>query len=469
MSNNSNGKSAIQDLASWVRNYAAGGEVTKQAAADSASSHASASVDDGTKPASTGARSSENSADVSKQQPAQTPESATASDANCHPSGGRVKHGNEPDANYCDEGKVPPVKDKKDVPDADTAGPKDHEKTSAATLLTDARSILAKVASLVTAAAPAPVAPAAPAATVEKKAEAACSSATPGTTASMCDEKAPEVTVDKGEKKDVKPEDETAKQAALDAARVAGATTARAIAERLGLVKEASAAPQPAVSQPANTEAYINSIIKEAQLHADRVYTYLSGFAKQAAGEMDAMMAAGGGGMPPEAGGMPPGAGGIPGAPAGVEGEAGLPPGAGAPGAEGQVSDEDLMMLAQVLEEMGITPEELLAELSGQGGGGMPPEAGGMPPEAGGMPPGAGAPPPPEAGGMPPGAGAPPPPEKSAEKKDSAPAEKKDEKKESSDDKKDSEKEAALMQKKAAIVRKLKTQIDKAATAYGIK
>jgi hypothetical protein len=101
----------------------------------------------------------------------------------------------------------------------------------------------------------------------------------------------------------------------------------------------------------------------------------------EAPGENEAaMMAALGGG----AGGPPPGGGG---------GE--MPPGGGGGG------DAEAMQLAQILEQLGVSPEELEQALQQQGGG-MGGELGGGPP------PGGGAPPPP--GGAPPGGGGAPPP-----------------------------------------------------------
>jgi len=99
-------------------------------------------------------------------------------------------------------------------------------------------------------------------------------------------------------------------------------------------------------------------------------------------------------GAPPDAGGgMPPEAGG-----------GGMPPAPGGPGGEGGPGGGVANELANVLMELGIPPDQLIAALQqaaggAGGGGGMPPEAGGgMPPEAGGgMPPEAG-------GGMPGGA-----------------------------------------------------------------
>lgn len=95
-------------------------------------------------------------------------------------------------------------------------------------------------------------------------------------------------------------------------------------------------------------------------------------------GEAEMMAALGGAGAPGE---PPPGGG----APGGMPGE--MPGGAGGEG--GEMSPDQLM---QILEQLGVTPEELqeaLAQEMGGGGGGAPP--GGAPPEmagaAGGAPP----------------------------------------------------------------------------------
>ena len=364
MSRNGIGTDAIKRLSDWVQSYASGGEINKQAAPDGSSSHASVSVDDGTKPATEGSRSSENTADVKKQQPAQTPEEATSRDANQHPSGGRTRHGNEPDAAYCDENLeegTAGTKKKKDIPDSHTAGPKDQEKSSAASLLSEAHSLLKKLAedSSSSEEAPAEEAPVEESPAEEKEADAGESAdSEEKEDDSSAAEK--EAALESAEKEAALESAE--KEAALESARTAGATAAQAVAEKLGLVPTEKQASSEEIAAP---EDIVSSIAKEAQMHAVRVHQYLSGFAKQAMSEAELMAAADQGG-------------GIPGAPAGVEAAAGgMPADMGA----GQVSEEDLMMLAQLLEELGITPEELLSALAEEGAaGGMPPEA--MPAEA---------------------------------------------------------------------------------------
>lgn len=149
------------------------------------------------------------------------------------------------------------------------------------------------------------------------------------------------------------------------------------------------------------TEA-LYGIVKTASDDADLFITYASNFHKSAEGPPAAPPEEGGGagGEGGEPGGGMPG-GGMPGggeeammaALGGGEGGEGGG-GGGMPGGEGG-HEAEAMQLAQILQELGVTPEELqqmLAEQSGDSGGtpgghpGMPP-GGGMPP---GMPPGGG-------------------------------------------------------------------------------
>ena len=147
----------------------------------------------------------------------------------------------------------------------------------------------------------------------------------------------------------------------------------------------------------ATVQEALAEIVKVAEDDADNVITYLQKYYKQADGgtppmggsggpgedPLTAAMAGGGAGPAGAAGAMGagPGAGGPPGAAAGGPPGAG---GAGGPGGE-QISPEELM---QLLQSMGVTPEELeqvLAEEQGGGAGG-PPGAGGAggPPHEGG-------------------------------------------------------------------------------------
>ena len=105
----------------------------------------------------------------------------------------------------------------------------------------------------------------------------------------------------------------------------------------------------------------LQMIIKTASDDADRVAEFLLSFQKAA---MDEAAAAGamGGGMPPEAamaaaGGMPP--------------EAAMAAGGGA----GVPSDDEAAQILMLLEQLGITPEqlmELIAQQAGQGAGAAP-------------------------------------------------------------------------------------------------
>lgn len=159
----------------------------------------------------------------------------------------------------------------------------------------------------------------------------------------------------------------------------------------------------------------LEQIVKTAADDADRFVhfmdNYLAGRQKQ--GEGPPMPPpggppdpSGGGGAPPP-GGPPPG-GPPPGGPGGDEASmmaalgggadagGGAPPG-GPPGAGGGM-DPEVMQLAKVLEQMGVSPEELeqaMQEQAGGGGGGPPPDGGGAPPGGGGGPPGGGGGPPP--------------------------------------------------------------------------
>jgi hypothetical protein len=112
-------------------------------------------------------------------------------------------------------------------------------------------------------------------------------------------------------------------------------------------------------------QARMEDIIKVAAADADNVIEYLVSYQQQ----KQAMDAAVMGGMPPEAamGGMPPEA-----------AMGGMPPEAGAGG-----GGDELEQLMQLLEQLGITPEELMAAMAAEQGGG---EGGGMAPGAGGPP-----------------------------------------------------------------------------------
>lgn len=164
----------------------------------------------------------------------------------------------------------------------------------------------------------------------------------------------------------------------------------------------------------------VAQIMKSGEDKAARVSAMLNSFkAAEEEGEMPPEDPAGGGG----AGGM----GGM-GAASDDGGEGGgdeaammAAMGGGAGGGGGGGGDEaELEQLLALLESKGIDPGELLAALQaegggGAGGGGMPPDGGGMPGGGGGMPPmspaggGGGMPPGGGGGGMPPGGGGLPP------------------------------------------------------------
>lgn len=147
--------------------------------------------------------------------------------------------------------------------------------------------------------------------------------------------------------------------------------------------------------------------IKTASDDADRVAAYLQARTKQAEGEEESAPPAGeseeseggeaSGGEPPA---PPAGGGGDP-----LSAMGGEPP---APPAGGGGGDA-LAQLQGLLDQLGVTPEELMAALAAGEGGGAPPMDGGAPPMGGGAPPmGGGAPPaappaePPMGGGAPP-------------------------------------------------------------------
>jgi hypothetical protein len=139
-------------------------------------------------------------------------------------------------------------------------------------------------------------------------------------------------------------------------------------------------------------------IIKRASDDADNYIEAMDSFRKQAEGTPPPEMpppGPPGGGAPPPGGGDDGGAGMLDalggGAPAGDAG-------GGMGGGMGGGGDAEAMQLAQILEHLNISPEELeqaMAEMHGGGGGG---DMGGMGGGAGGPPPGGGG-----AGGPPPG------------------------------------------------------------------
>lgn len=162
----------------------------------------------------------------------------------------------------------------------------------------------------------------------------------------------------------------------------------------------------------------LTETIKQASDDADLFIEYAHSFFKQAEGEAedpaaggggDPMAAMGGGGAPPGGdpmaamGGGAEGGGGDPGAMLGAlgGGEGAGDPMAGGGGGGGEGGDAEAQQLAAVLEQLGVTPEELQAAMEAEaagGGGGAPP--GGDPMGGGGAPPMGGGGAPPGGGGM---------------------------------------------------------------------
>lgn len=151
----------------------------------------------------------------------------------------------------------------------------------------------------------------------------------------------------------------------------------------------------------AMVQTALTDTIKQAADDADMFISYAQSFFQKMAEGSEPPAEA-----PPEVGGMPPGAGGPPpgagGPPPGAGGEdammSALGGGAGGPPEEGGQPPVDVHQALEMLEQLGITPEELQQALAAEGaGGGAPPggaPGGELPP--GGMPAG-----PPAAGGMP--------------------------------------------------------------------
>lgn len=332
--------SAVEQLSKWVL-----GGVSKSAAE---TSHPVDKVDNGTKPATTGERSSENAKDVTAQTPGQSaPVAPVASDK---PSTGGTSGTPANEGTGAGMTGDRPAEGTK--PNADDPGTSHPAKTAGFASLQETKEAGLSILAALAAAKPAVKEAAAPAPKDEKGAKSAA--AAPA--APAADAPAPEADAAK---------EETAKEA--------GAKAADTVIEALGLGKEAKDA----------SAAVIGDVLKSAAFDAANVAEYLFAFSKSAA----AMPAE----MPPEmAGGMPPGA------------EGGMPPGAladtgaaGAPDGD-QISPEELM---QLLDEAGVSPEELLQELVASGE--IPPEvaqqimqeamaaeqaAGGAPAEAGAPP-----------------------------------------------------------------------------------
>lgn len=310
----------MSDLSKWIL------ASMKSSSGESPTSHPVGSVPDGTKPATEGARSSENAADAAAQTPGQP--AATASVASDKPSVGGTS--GTPANDGTGAAMTGDLAKDKTKPSADDPGTAHAAKASVFATIAETKSaglaILASLASAspvaakeaaVAAPAPAPVAPAAPAVVVPPVAPAVAPAA--------------------DAVKEAADKEAAAKEAA---AKEAGARAADAAISALGVGTEGDA-----------VAAFLGDIVKSAEYDAELTVGYLAGMAKQA--EQEAAMPPGGmppGGMPPE--GMPPGA-------------------AGAPG-EGGGADITPEQLMQLLEESGVPPEQLLQSLVESGE--IPPE-----------------------------------------------------------------------------------------------
>ena len=132
----------------------------------------------------------------------------------------------------------------------------------------------------------------------------------------------------------------------------------------------------------------LEQIVKTASDDADRFIHFMDHFIKEAEDEVLPEMG-NGGGMPPDAGSPPPGGGGeeeamLAALGGGVDAGGGGHP-LGGEGGGGEVDDAEAMQLAQILEQLGVSPEELeqaMREEAAGNGGDLPPgdgsEGGGM-------------------------------------------------------------------------------------------
>ena len=312
-------------------------------AADEPSSHPSAKAEDGNQSASTGARASENEKDVKSQVPGTTVNEAKGSDVS-----GPGRGENTPALHTVLDSKATgeapavetaSVKGKPEDPGTTHPAKADMgEKYSAAQLRGIGDEILADVA---VATAVSTKSAELPAVKAEEKAE-----------------------TKKEEKAETKAED---KAEDVKKAEVVGKEAAAAVIEQLS---------QPVVS----AEEIVNSIVKQASADAVNVADFLAGYlSKQAldAGSTgDTVMDETSQG-------------------AGAEGAGAVPAGAGA-GAEGAGGEAEMEQIVQALLQAGVSPEELMALIQGQGG-----EAGAAPAAPAGAEMAAGAPEAaPVAGGM---------------------------------------------------------------------
>lgn len=350
---------------------------------DKDTSHPVKNVDGGTQPATEGARSAENTADVKKT----VANSVDAAPANLTSGDGpaltntTAKPTGEDPSNETQSVKSSPT-------DPGTSHPAKVGGEKYAELITSGDEILAELtvagqaaksaakkdppaAVAPAAASPEPVAPAAPAPAADPSKK---TTDVPGTSAKSAEAATPP------------PADPPAPDAAaIKAAEEAGAAAAREA------IKQAEAAQVEAEGR-----ALIEDIVKTAELDAENVVQFLHSFQanKQAAlkaAEGEEQLPVGPGGPMDAGGGLPPEA------MAAAAGGGEMPPGAGGAG-EGGGGQELIQALVQAIQAGLISPEEIVEALqSAEGGaggaGGMPPEAagGGVPPEAaaaaGGMPP----------------------------------------------------------------------------------
>lgn len=343
-------------------------------AGDAKSTHPSANVDDGTRPATEGSRSSENEADVKKEVP------DTINDASADNEAGGSKKPTDDQGTISqssDEG----LKGNVDTPKKDhsksmsDSGPGDDtfdgnwDKASAdlAKLGNDITASLAVLLKQAGEEAPTPDPEPAPAADAEAPAAEAPAAEAPAAEAPAADESASDE-----DKSAADVEVALYKEAAAQYpdAMEAGHMAATLLAQELGYGAEKSAADEQALTTA------VAGIRKEAAADADMYLKFLRGYEeslqKSAQGpEALAALANAGGGMPgAEMGGMPMG--GMEGAPEAEE-LAGL----GAEGGEeGGDEEAQLEQIAAALDEAGVTPEELAAAVAEAQGGEVPEEEG---------------------------------------------------------------------------------------------
>lgn len=348
-------------------------------ASDSKSSHPSANVDDGTRPASEGARSAENKADIAAQVPNNVEESESK-----NMDGGSKKPTDDMgtvsmDSDTAAAGNVEtPKKDHSNS--MSDSGPGDDtfsgnwDKASAA-LLDEANGLLGEIAKIAgdeikpeDAPAAEPAAADAPAAGEAQPASDPSEGAgeTPAADAGAGDDKSASDVVGMYKAASAKfPEDEEA-----------GYVAASMLVDYLsGQEKQASSHAQ-----------VVADLRKEAQADAEAYHGFLQGYTDSLTKQsmpagLEGLMGGGGGegGPPMPEGEMPPeGGGGDEEAAMAALAGAGGPGGEGGEEGGGELDDEAVIeALAEALDEAGVTPEELAeAVAEAQGGGGEAPMGG---------------------------------------------------------------------------------------------